>query len=143
MRDDFNPRDWYWIVGGDESQVFSSARNQYVSTDDADYQQFLIHGGAPTRIASQAELTEVLTRANVAPYLRVTPWQFRKALNQTGWRDAVAQLLANPDTPQDIKDGFEVASEVESYHPDIIAMGNAVGMTEADRIKVFELARTL
>jgi hypothetical protein len=29
----YDPRDWYWIVGGDESCVYSSARATFVPAD--------------------------------------------------------------------------------------------------------------
>ena len=59
----YNPRDWYWIVAGDESRVWSSRRKAYVPDDDEDYGTFLALGRRPTRIASEAELAAVLERA--------------------------------------------------------------------------------
>lgn len=60
MMTDYDPKDWYWIVGGDESRVFSSARGGFFPVGDATYQAWLRGGGFPTRIASKAELGEVL-----------------------------------------------------------------------------------
>lgn len=49
-------RDWYWIVGGSTTQVYSSLRNVYVPTSDADYQAWLaVNSGAPN-IASEADI---------------------------------------------------------------------------------------
>ena len=56
----YNPRDWYWIVGNDETQVWSSRRKAYVPDDDEDYGTFLALGRRPTRIESEAELGRVL-----------------------------------------------------------------------------------
>lgn len=47
----YTPRDWFWIVGGDESRAWSSAAGAYV----AEYPVELT-----TRIADEAELTDVL-----------------------------------------------------------------------------------
>jgi len=57
---DYTPRAWYWIVAGDETQVWSSADRAYVPADDAEYLAFLDRGALPTRIASEAELWDVL-----------------------------------------------------------------------------------
>lgn len=29
----YNPLDWYWIVGGDETKVYSSNAGDYVASD--------------------------------------------------------------------------------------------------------------
>lgn len=47
----YNPRDWFWIVGGDESRAWSSAAGVYVADYDA---------ARVTRIVSEAELNDVL-----------------------------------------------------------------------------------
>ena len=33
--------DWYWFVGGDKTQVYSSARQSYVPVSDSIYQAWL------------------------------------------------------------------------------------------------------
>lgn len=61
----YNPRDWYWVVAGDPTQVFSSALGAYVPVDDATYAAWLGTGdNRPTPIGSENSLGEVL-----APYL--------------------------------------------------------------------------
>ena len=47
----YNPSDWFWIVGGDETRAWSSAAGAYVTVWDAE---------RTTRIASGEELSEVL-----------------------------------------------------------------------------------
>lgn len=56
----YDPTDWYWIVAGDDKQLWSSAAGAYVQSDDAAYKAWLAAGGLPSRIASAAELDEVL-----------------------------------------------------------------------------------
>lgn len=63
----YNPKDWYWIVGGDESQVYSSKLGNYVAVADQTYQAWLAAGNLPTRIVNAAELGEVLAPHNVRP----------------------------------------------------------------------------
>lgn len=52
MHDIYTPWDWFWIVGGDEDRYWSSAAAAYVET--------LPDSAGVTRIAGEAELTEVL-----------------------------------------------------------------------------------
>lgn len=56
----YNPADWYWIVAGSTTQVWSSARVQYVGVDDSTYQAWRVAGGVPTKIDSQDSLITVL-----------------------------------------------------------------------------------
>lgn len=63
----YDPSNWYWIVGADDTQVFSSAPGNYIPASDAAYQAWLANGGVPTRIASEAELGEVLAPYQIRP----------------------------------------------------------------------------
>lgn len=51
---DYNPYDWFWIVGGDETKFWSSAAGSYVAE--------LPTGAEVTRIASEEELSLVLAQ---------------------------------------------------------------------------------
>lgn len=57
----YTPRNWYWIVAGDSSQVYSSKDAAYVQPSDAGFLAWLESGNKPTRIASETELWNVLT----------------------------------------------------------------------------------
>lgn len=66
MRVVFNPADWFWAVGADPSRAWSSAAKAYVSEWPED---------RVTRIASEAELRDVLRQwnlPNLAPYTPAT-----------------------------------------------------------------------
>lgn len=56
----FNPRNWYWVVGGDQSQVWSSAAAAYVLATDETFVAWCGGGGCPTSIISELELRDVL-----------------------------------------------------------------------------------
>ena len=58
----FNIRDWYWIVGGDTTQVWSSAQAKFVPVGDPGYVAFLAGGGMPQRISSVEELAAVFAQ---------------------------------------------------------------------------------
>lgn len=50
------PSDWYWRVGGDQTQVYSSRRNIYVPNADAAYQTWLASHGAPSSIDDEQSI---------------------------------------------------------------------------------------
>jgi len=56
----YAPSAWYWVVGGDESRVWSSAARTYVPADDPGYVTFVDAGNAASSIASEPELWDVL-----------------------------------------------------------------------------------
>lgn len=60
----YDPRNWFWIVSGDEQRAFSSAVGAYVDASQDDPER-------TTRIDSEASMIDVLRAANVPPYHRV------------------------------------------------------------------------
>lgn len=92
MNGPYNPSDWHWRIGSDESRYWSSAAGAYVET--------LPDGAGITHIASEAELDEVLAAYGLlGPTARRT---LRKSLVQArlieaGLMDAAyAALMGNP-----------------------------------------------
>lgn len=68
----YNPQDWYWIVAGSTTEVWSSKRVQYVAVNDATYTAWLAAGGVPTKISSALELIGVLQIQWQPVYLAAT-----------------------------------------------------------------------
>lgn len=64
---DYDPRDWFWIVGADETRPFSSKVGAFVQASDTAYAAWVAEGNLPSRIASKAELGEVLAPYQVRP----------------------------------------------------------------------------
>jgi hypothetical protein len=56
----YTPANWYWIVAGSTTQVYSSAKPGYVTLPDATYSAWLANGGLPTNIDSDGSLQGVL-----------------------------------------------------------------------------------
>lgn len=52
----FTAHNWYWIIGGDTSKVYSSATNTYVSANDATYLAWRSWGNSPPDIATEADI---------------------------------------------------------------------------------------
>jgi hypothetical protein len=58
----YNPSDWYWIIGGSATDVWSSARAMSVPIADATYTDWMNAGNTATAIASLTELYAVLAQ---------------------------------------------------------------------------------
>ncbi len=67
--------------------------------------------------------------------------QIRQALTRAELRDMVEAAVAAGD--QDLKDWWEAAGVFERNHPMVIAMGDALGQTDAQLDALFALAATL
>lgn len=50
---------WYWVVAGDEANVWSSARAMSVPVDDADYVAWKTGGGNASPVASMADVQRI------------------------------------------------------------------------------------
>lgn len=70
----FDPRNWFWFVGDDESKVWSSAAGDYVEEYDS---------SRVSRIANEIELYDVLSKvkcAGLAPQGPFSAAELRAAL---------------------------------------------------------------
>ncbi len=66
-RSTYTVANWYWLVGGDATQVYSSAAGAFVPVADATYQAWLAAGHAPTAIDTTQSLSDVLSGAPGLP----------------------------------------------------------------------------
>lgn len=146
----YDANNWYWIVGN-RSDVFSSASAEYVETTDATYTTFVADGGVPTRIASEAELGEVLAHAGVEsnPFppvpVYVTMAQARVALKQAGLFNTIDAGLNALSEPQK-----SVALTAWEYSPNVSRNGALVttlagqfGLTEKQLDDLFTAAAAI
>jgi hypothetical protein len=56
----YTPLNWYWVVGGSTTQVYSSASQSYVAVADATYSAWLAAGNKPTVIDTDNDLKIML-----------------------------------------------------------------------------------
>jgi hypothetical protein len=63
----YDAYNWYWVVGGDGSQVYSSASGVYVPSDNPAHQKWLSDGGVPTQIDTNDNLGAVLAQHRARP----------------------------------------------------------------------------
>jgi hypothetical protein len=70
--------DWYWVVGDDQTKVWSSGRAGWVDVADPAYVAWLARGNGPTPIGSLDELAAVLAAdfpaGMLAVYANVRQW---------------------------------------------------------------------
>jgi hypothetical protein len=64
-RRSYRPDQWFWIVGNRPEAIFSSEAPGYVDQHDPRFVKFASEGKKPTRIATDAELAEVLRMAGL------------------------------------------------------------------------------
>lgn len=70
--------------------------------------------------------------------IRIDAFQLREALNQLGLRSTIEILVANGS--QTLKDMWEYKTEYHSDHPNVLALGAAVGKTPGEIRQVFLFA---
>jgi hypothetical protein len=92
---DYTPTNWYWIVGGDPSQVYSSAVGTYVPSSDPTYVDWAADGTPPTRVANEDELGDVLANASLRPVNAVVLDKFKGAQASKLTLELVAKVLFN------------------------------------------------
>jgi hypothetical protein len=126
----FNARDWYWRVGGDAEQVYSSARQTYVSVADAAYAAFVAAGLSTTPISDEAALWDVLRRAQVPPYHQVSTYRIVRRLEEAGLIEAAEAAL---DADRTLWRRFYTVGFINADDADARAFLTAVG-TDPDSI---------
>lgn len=88
------PHDWYWSVAGVQDHlVWSSLEARYCTVSDERYRAWKEGGGAPTRIASEAELADVLYEYKMKGPTPPTRYSIPKNLIFARATDAEAEAM--------------------------------------------------
>ena len=93
MSNIFRAENWFWIVAGDETRVYASARRAYVPIEDSIYAAWIKSDNAATRISSEAELFDMLRAANVPPFHSVPTYRILRRIEDLGKADAAETAL--------------------------------------------------
>ena len=145
----YTPGNWYWIVAGDESRVYSSARARYVPPDDPIYTAWLQSGRLPTRIASERDLVDVLLAqypAGAPPEYTPTPAsismrQARLVRLQVGLLEAATAAVDGQGEAERIS--WEYATEIRRDDPLVARLASTLGLTDDQLNDLFRQAATL
>lgn len=122
----FDPRNWFWIVGDDESRAYSSAAGSYVDIAEVSPERI-------TRIDSTDSLKQVLRAANVPPYHSVSPYRIVRRLEAAGLAQQALGVIEAPDNAV-LKARFYTLAGVGGIpadDPDAIALVQAAGADPA------------
>ncbi|MER9188637.1 hypothetical protein [Mesorhizobium australicum] len=135
---DYNPFNWFWIVGGDEGRFWSSAEGAYVDA--------LPDGAGGTRIASEDELNNVLAAYGLpGPIVRVptsvSARQFKLQLLAAGLLDQVEAFVASQSRAVQI--AYEYSGSFVRTEPMMTAGFAALGLGEAEVDAFFVAAAML
>jgi hypothetical protein len=79
----YTPSDWYWIIGGDQANVWSSRRAASVPVSDPDYVAWLAVGGLTPQLATMQKLFDILS-AQYPPGTLQTYTAFRRWQKEQG-----------------------------------------------------------
>jgi hypothetical protein len=134
----YDPLNWFWYIGGDESQSWSSAAGSYVTDIPDDVE--------PTRILSEDELTDVLAAYGLpGPAVRVpssvSARQFKLQLLADGLLDQVEAFVASQGKAVQI--AFEYSGSFVRSEPMMAAGFAALGKSAADVDAFFMAAAKL
>lgn len=86
----YDPKNWYWTVAGDSTQVYSSASGSYVPVADATFIAWQSDGAQPTKIDNEASLGAVLS-----PYYPDVPRPVAAAVLAGYQQDQADDLFKN------------------------------------------------
>lgn len=89
----FTPVNWYWVVAGSSSQVYSSTAGDYVTVDDATYQAWLAAGNKSTQIDTEANLAAVLAPYALRPVNANVLDNFKQALANNVGAQVIFKIL--------------------------------------------------
>jgi len=116
---------------------FKDSANQIYWLDDGADPETWLPNCTPISDA-EADALRPATTPFVAP---LTPRQIRMALSRAGLRSTVEGAVVAGD--QDLKDWWEWSQAFERLHPQVVAMGAALGQTDEDMDALWALGATL
>lgn len=135
----FDPLNWFWIVGGDESRAWSSAASAYVQQWPPD---------SLTRIASEDELSDVLAAYGLKGPVAIVPksvtlYQGRAALINFGLFDAVKATVGGLGEGSLAYQAFEYANHWYRDSAFIAQLAGSLGLDEQQIDALFIAAAEL
>lgn len=131
----YTPSHWYWIVGGDEANVWSSRLAASVPVTDADYVAWLGAGGTPSAAATKADLQEVFAAQYPAGMLESYNEHKRWLKEQSGITLTSGMPIKTDDRAQaKITGVFVAAKELPTMTTPWSAADNTVHVLDADQI---------
>jgi hypothetical protein len=137
----FNPFDWFWVVGDDETRLWSSKTSSYVASSPEDTFPC-------TRIPSEADLTDVLATYGLPGPMAIVPkqvtlYQGRAMLIQVGMFDQVKEAVDAQGQNSLAYQAFEYANHWYRDSEFIASMAAGLGLSEAQIDALFIAASSV
>jgi len=95
----YNVKNWYWFVAGDETRIYSSVSSSYISPQESNLFAWIAKGGRITHINSANELVDILS-ANILSQLSALDTQIPRGLEDT-WTASNFDITQLPQVQQD------------------------------------------
>lgn len=140
----YAPNNWYWIIGGDEANVWSSAACASIPVDDPGYTAWLAAGNMPSQAATMADLQAVFADQYPAGMLESYCAYKRWVKEQGGITLSSGTPIETDDRSQAKINGTRIVAEnnaslTTQWHA---ADGNYYAMTSADLITMSDELQT-
>lgn len=135
----YDPFNWYWIVGGDEGRAWSSSASAYVLQWPND---------SITRISSEEDLSEVLAAYSLKGPVPIVPksvtlYQGRAALIEAGLFDQVKAAVLSLGEDSLAYQAFEYANHWYRDSAFIAQLAGSLGLTSEQIDALFIAAADL
>jgi hypothetical protein len=130
----YDPSDWYWFIGADAGNVWSSRRVALVPVDDPDYVAWKAsHGFTPTQ-ETMDDLQDVLRFVYPRGTLKTYAWNRRWLMEQGGMTLASGMPIETDDRSQAKITGIYSAAQISPAvtTPFSAADGAVYQLTAAD-----------
>lgn len=148
-------KDGDFVSSKDHYQIYSSDDAAAVAIVQAANVKSIADAQASAAAKVDAEAALATAQARIAeleaqvgtpvavptPVTSVTPRQMRQALTQMGLRGPVEAAVAAAD--QDLQDWWEYSNAFERERPQVVAMAQALGVSDAQLDALWALAATL
>jgi hypothetical protein len=119
---------------------YKDTNNQLHWLDSSEFEYLLPIGSVQITDAEAAVIAEA-NKPMPPSVTQISPRQIRMALTQMNLRSQVETAVAAGD--QDIKDWYEFSTYFDRNHPQVIAMAQALNVTDAQLDSLWALAATL
>jgi hypothetical protein len=135
----YNPSDWYWVIGGDAANVWSSKRAMLVPVGDTTYVAWLAEAGGASPLATMQELYTVLAAQYPAGSLQSYNPDARYRKASGGVTIAGNPYLTDPVSRNTVSSAHDYAVANPGHVTDWkLADGTFIQLTEAQLAHVLQ-----
>jgi hypothetical protein len=124
-------------------KYFKDLQNNIYAYDDDGSQDEIIPSDLIAISESDANELRAVNAPDPRSSMIVTAFQAKAAIGRIGLYDQVETLMSNPDTPFEIALAWREVLTFKRLSPTVVAMGAALGLSDAQLDDLFVLAATI